>query len=57
MWSQVGEKGRTWIGRIPFRGDLLESIQEFAVKENINCARVAVTRAKNIAGITADTLP
>jgi len=45
MWSQVGEKGRTWIGRIPFRGDLLENIQEFAAKENINCARVEVIGA------------
>jgi len=45
MWSQKGEKGRTWIGRIPFRGDLLENIQEYAAKENINCARVEVIGA------------
>ncbi|MFO7952926.1 MAG: DNA-binding protein [Bacillota bacterium] len=40
MWYQKGEKGRTYIGRIPFRGDLLENIQEFAAREKISCARV-----------------
>ncbi len=45
MWSQTGKRGRIWIGRTPFRGDLLESIQKFAVEENINCARVEVIGA------------
>jgi len=45
MWSQEGERGRIWIGRIPFKGDLLESIQGFAEKENIKCARVEVIGA------------
>ncbi len=45
MWSQKGERGRIWIGRIPFHGDLLESIQEFAADEKINCAKVEVIGA------------
>jgi len=28
MWSQTNRKGRIWIGRISFREDLLDSIQE-----------------------------
>lgn len=45
MWSKKGEKGRVWIGRAPFRADLLESVQVFAAKENIKCARVEVIGA------------
>ncbi len=45
MWHQKGEKGRIWIGRIPFRSDLLESVQQFAVNENIKCARVEIIGA------------
>jgi len=45
MWHQTGERGRIWIGRVPFRSDLLESIQQFAGQEKINCARVEVIGA------------
>ena len=45
MWHQKGERGRTWIGRVPFRSDLLDSVQHFAVKENIKCARVEIIGA------------
>ncbi len=45
MWYQNGEKGRIWIGRVPFRSDLLESVQQFAAKENIKCARVEIIGA------------
>ncbi len=45
MWFKNGDKGRTFIGRVPFRGDLLESVQEFAAKEKINCAKVEVIGA------------
>ncbi len=45
MWYQRGEKGRTLIGRVPFRGDLLESVQQFAVNEKIECARVEIIGA------------
>lgn len=45
MWSQKGGRGRIWIGRIPFRGDLLESIQGFSAEEKINCAKVEVIGA------------
>lgn len=45
MWSNNGERGRTWIGRVPFRADLLESLQDFAEAEKISCARVEVIGA------------
>ncbi len=45
MWYQNGEKGRIWIGRVPFRADLLESVQQFAAKENIKSARVEIIGA------------
>ncbi len=45
MWSQSGEPGRTWIGRVPHKGDLLDNLQEFARKEKIECARVEVIGA------------
>ncbi len=45
MWHQNGEKGRIWIGRAPFRSDLLESVQQFAAREGIKCARVEIIGA------------
>ncbi len=45
MWYQKGEKGRTLIGRVPFKRDLLESVQEFAAKQKIKCARVEIIGA------------
>ncbi len=45
MWHKKGEKGRTFIGRVSYRRDLLESIQEFAVNEKIKCARVEIIGA------------
>ncbi len=45
MWHQKGERGRVWVGRLPHRGDLLESILEHARREGIHCARVEVIGA------------
>jgi len=45
MWHQKGEKGRIWIGRIPFRSDLLESVQQFAAEEKITSAKVEIIGA------------
>lgn len=45
MWFKGGEAGRCWVGRLPFRGDLLLSIEDFARRENIRAARVEVIGA------------
>lgn len=45
MWAQKGNIARCWIGRLPFRGDLLLSLEEFAAREKIRTAWVEVIGA------------
>ncbi len=35
MWVQEARPGRRWIGRLPFRGDLLETLESFAAEKQV----------------------
>ncbi len=45
MWYQEAEQGRCWIGRIPFRGDLLQSLEAFAAEKQVQAGWVQVIGA------------
>jgi len=42
---QKGEKGRVFIGKLPFQEDLLYQIEALAREENIHCAKVEIIGA------------
>ncbi len=42
---QKGETARVFMGRLPFRGDLLESVEELAREANVTCGRVEIIGA------------
>ncbi len=45
MWVQNAKAGRCWIGRLPFKGDLLASLEAFAVEKQVQAGWVNVIGA------------
>ena len=45
MWFQHAKPGRHFIGRLPFKGDLLESLEDFAAEKQVHAGWVNVIGA------------
>ena len=45
MWFQNSKSGRTWIGRLPHKGDLLKSLEAFAAEKQVHAGWVQVIGA------------
>ncbi len=45
MWAQEAKLGRRWVGRLPFQGDLLESLEAFAAAKQVDAGWINVIGA------------
>jgi len=45
MWAQEAKPGRRWVGRLPFQGDLLESLEAFAAAKQVDAGWINVIGA------------